>query len=95
MIRHLELPSPVKTQQAILLDKLPGWNEAQLEKKLHSLESKGIVVLTNNGSVDRRIALERLSTIPALDTKEKALWLLLRSFLSQIGSIALGIICFV
>jgi hypothetical protein len=86
------LPSQIKTQQAILLGKLPGWNESQLEKKLHSLEIKGIVVVTNNGSVDRRIALERLSTIPSLDAKEKTLWLLLRSFVSQIGSIAFGAI---
>ena len=80
MIHHLELPTPVKTQQAILLDKLHGWSESQLEKKLHSLESKGIVIVTNNGSADRTIVLERLSAIPALDNKEKTLWLLLRTF---------------
>ncbi len=83
MARHLDLPSSRTAQQAILLEKLPGWDNSQLEKKLQSLEKKGIAVLTNNGSTDRRIYLERLSTIPTLDDKEKKLWLLLRTFVSQ------------
>jgi len=83
MIRHLELPSSLTAQQAALLEKLPGWDKSQLEKKLQFLETKGIVVLTNNSSTDRRIYLERLSGIPTLDDKEKKLWLLLRTFISQ------------
>jgi len=82
MARHLELPSTLKAQQAILLEKLTGWNESQLEKKLKSLEVKGIVTFTNNSSIDRRISLERLSAIPDLDDKEKKLWLRLRTFVS-------------
>ena len=90
MAGHLELPSSLKAQQAILLNKLPGWDEPQLEKKLQSLESKQIVVLTNHGSAERRIALERISTIPTLDTKEKTLWLLLRTFISQLANVAIN-----
>ncbi len=80
MAQHLEVPSPLSAQQTTLLEKLPGWNESQLEKKLKSLEAKGIVTFTNNSSSDRRIYLERLSSIPDLDDKEKQLWLLLRTF---------------
>jgi len=83
MARHLELPSSITAQQAILLEKLPSWDKSQLEKKLQSLEKKGIAVLTNYSSTDRRIYLERLSAIPTLDDKEKKLWLLLRTFVSQ------------
>ncbi len=83
MARHLELPTTIATQQAVLLEKLTGWNESQLEKKLKSLEAKGIVTFTNNSSIDRRIYLERLSAIPDLDDKEKKLWLLLRTFISD------------
>ncbi len=83
MARHLELPSSLTAQQAILLEKLPGWDKSQLEKKLQSLEKKSIAVLTNISSTDRRIYLERLSAIPTLDDKEKKLWLLLRTFISQ------------
>ena len=90
MARHLELPSSLKAQQAILLNKLPGWDESQLEKKLHSLESKGIVVVTNHSSADRRITLERLSAIPTLDTKEKTLWLLLRTFVTQLANVVIN-----
>ncbi len=46
MIRHLELPSTLKARLAILLENLMGWNAAQLEKKLKSLEAKGIVTFT-------------------------------------------------
>ncbi len=83
MALHLELPSSLTIQQALLLEKLLGWEKSQLEKKLQSLEKKGIVLLTNNSSTDRRIYLERLSTIPTLDDKEKKLWLLLRTFVSN------------
>ena len=83
MIRYLELPSSFTAQQAALLEKLPGWDKSQLEKKLQSLEKKGIAVLTYNSPTGRRIALERLSVSPTLDDKEKKLWLLLRAFISQ------------
>jgi len=83
MARHLELPSSLTIQQALLLEKLPGWEKSLLEKKLLSLEKKGIVLLTNTSSTDRRIYLERFSTIPSLDDKEKKLWLLLRTFVSN------------
>jgi predicted transcriptional regulator len=83
MTRHLEIPSTLTAQQAVLLEKLPGWDKSQLEKKLKSLEAKDIVTFTNNSSIDRRIYLERLSAIPDLDGNEKQLWLLLRTFRSQ------------
>ncbi len=82
MSRHLELPPTIKEQQTILLERLESWNEAQLEKKLKSLEAKNIVTFSNNSSIERRIYLERLSAIPTLDDKEKKLWLLLRTFVS-------------
>jgi hypothetical protein len=82
MTRRLEIPSALTAQQAVLLEKLPGWDNSQLEKKIQSLERKGIAVLINNSSNERRIVLERLSTIPALDEKEKQLWLRLRTFVS-------------
>ena len=82
MARQLELPSTLIAQRAILLEKLVGWSESQLEKKLRSLEAKGIATFIHNSSIDRRISLERLSAIPALDDKEKKLWLLLRTFAS-------------
>ncbi len=83
MARPLELPSSLTAQQAMLLEKLPGWNTNQLEKKLKSLEKKHIVMLTNNSSTVRKIFLERLSAIPDLDDKEKLFWLLLRIYIKN------------
>jgi predicted transcriptional regulator len=83
MTRRLEIPSTLTAQQAVLLERLTGWSESQLEKKLKSLEAKGIVTFINNSSIDRRIYLERLSEIPDLDDKEKQLWLRLRTFVSH------------
>ncbi len=83
MIRHLELPSNVAAQQTILLGKLPGWTAGLLEKKLESLEAKAITLLASNGSSERRISLHRLSEVPSLDSKEKELWVLLRTFISE------------
>jgi hypothetical protein len=82
MTRRLEIPSTLTAQQSVLLEKLPGWDESQLEKKIQSLERKGIAVLIYNSSTERRIVLERLSAIPDLDDKEKQLWLRLRTFVS-------------
>ena len=82
MTRPLEIPSTLTAQQAVLLEKLPGWDKSQLEKKMQSLARKGIAVLINNSSTERRIVLERLSAIPDLDDKEKQLWLRLRTFVS-------------
>jgi len=80
MARRLELPSSLSAQQALLLEKLPGWNASQLEKILKSLEKKRIVILTYVNPTDRKIYLERLSAIPVLNDKEKVLWLRLRHF---------------
>jgi|GEM_PF-3412543 len=82
MTRRLDIPSALSAQQAVLLEKLPGWDISQLEKKIQSLARKGIAVLIHNGSTERRIVLERLTAIPDLDDKEKQLWLRLRTFVS-------------
>ncbi len=83
MDRHLELPSSITAQQAMMMEKLPGWNITQLEKRLKSLKKKRIVMLSNTSSTGRRIFLERLAAIPDLDEIEIELWLLLRSFIND------------
>ncbi len=83
MIRHLELPSSLTTQRAILLEKLPEWNKSQLEKTLLSLAKKGIAVLTSISPTVRTISLERPSVIPTLDENEKKLWFLLITLILQ------------
>ena len=83
MIRHLDLGASIATQQNMLLEKLPGWSAELLEKKLKSLESKGITIILYKSSCDRTISLQRLSAVPTLDDKEKDLWVALRAFIAQ------------
>ena len=89
MKKHLELTSTKPAQQTILLKQLPNWDLSQLEEKLCSLQSKGIITLSNNNLFERKISLEGFSQekhkekLQLVDDKEKELWLLLKNHISK------------
>ncbi len=89
MKRHLELPTDKLAQQSKLLRQLDGWDRTQLDEKLESLQSKGIVKITSDNKAERRISLvglteeEQKVRLINIDSKEKVLLLLLQNSISQ------------
>jgi hypothetical protein len=58
MFRYLEITSTLIAQQAILLEKLPGWSKLQIDDNLNTLKEKEIIKIRSNIPTERIISLD-------------------------------------